>query len=153
MKIVLCSTLAATLLIFGCGSATEEKPAAQSAPAEQAAEEHRHQDESIQLNNGEKWKVDENMMIHIRQMEKDVNEFNGKNLADYKILSEKLKTNLDLLTSGCTMTGQAHDELHKWLVPFIDLVNEFAEVKIEKDASEYYQKIKVSFTSLNKYFQ
>jgi ferritin len=50
------------------------------------------------------------------------------------------------------MTGQAHDELHKWLLPYLDLTNQFAEVKTIDEAENQYQKIKESFKALNKFF-
>ena len=88
--------------------------------------DHNHDDESeaIELNNGEKWQVDANMLTHIRNMENDVVSFAKVEQKDYKSLSEKLQSNIDLLTSNCTMKGKAHDELHKWLLPYIDLVKE-----------------------------
>ena len=72
---------------------------------------------------------------------------------DYKSLSEKLQSNIDLLTSNCTMKGKAHDELHKWLLPYIDLVKELSEAKDETEASKHFENIQISFTTFNQYFQ
>ncbi len=113
-------------------------------------EEHQHSEsETIQLNNGEKWKVDDNMMLHIRNMEKDVVHFDQEKSTNYSLLAEKLKTNIDILTSNCTMKGQAHDELHKWLVPYIELVDSFSK---EKSANQFTE-IQNSFKTFNQYFQ
>ena len=51
------------------------------------------------------------------------------------------------------MEGQAHDELHKWLLPFIDLVKEFSESKSEQEFTTHCEKIKTTFIEFNKYFQ
>lgn len=51
------------------------------------------------------------------------------------------------------MKGKAHDELHKWLLPYIDLVKEFSESKDETTLNEQFQKIQTSFTTFNQYFQ
>ncbi len=59
----------------------------------------------------------------------------------------------DLLTSNCTMKGKAHDELHKWLLPYIDMVKELSEAKDETEASKLFENIQISFTTFNKYFQ
>ena len=75
----------------------------------------------LQLDNGEKWIVDEGMMVSIKDMEKTINDFDGHEVADFKYLSKTTKINLSNLTSSCTMKGQSHDELHKWLMPFFDL--------------------------------
>jgi hypothetical protein len=109
--------------------------------------------QTIELNNGEKWKVDANMITHIRNMENDVISFAKVEQKDYKSLAEKLQSNIDLLTSNCTMKGKAHDELHKWLLPYIDLVKELSEAKDETEAEKQFQNIQTSFTTFNQYFQ
>ena len=88
-------------------------------------------------------------MEHIRNMEKDVTAFAGNSDKEYTQLATSLKTNLNLLTSNCTMKVQAHDELHKWLVPYIELVD-----NLEKEASEaQFKAIQNSYTTFNQYFQ
>ena len=39
------------------------------------------------------------------------------------------------------MKGKAHDELHKWLLPYIDLVKELSEAKDETEAEKNNFKI------------
>ncbi len=118
-----------------------------------ADESHQNDSTSIQLNNGEKWKVDENMLKYIKQMESDLINFDGQNQNDYKLLSEKLQNNVDLLTSNCTMTGQAHDELHKWLLPYIDAVKSLSESVQLEDSKTKYQVLKSSFNVYHQYFE
>ena len=72
-------------------------------------------------------------MVHIRKMEKDVASFKGSELVDYQQLSKELNTSLDLLTSGCTMTGKAHDELHKWLCHTLILSRNLIKQKSGKE--------------------
>lgn len=136
-----------------CGNATDNNSKEQT--EEVSHERHNHDDESeaIELNNGEKWTVDANMLTHIRTMENDVISFAKVEQKDYKSLSEKLQSNIDLLTSNCTMKGKAHDELHKWLLPYIDLVKELSEAKDETEASKHFENIQISFTTFNQYFQ
>ena len=86
-------------------------------------------------------------------MENDVISFAKVEQKDYKVLSEKLQASIDLLTSNCTMTGQAHDELHKWLLPYMDLVEELSEAINEAEALQQFEKIQTSFTTFNQYFQ
>ena len=133
------AALAFGLLLAACGQNTDT---------------HQHNtEEAIVLNNGQKWKVVPPMMAHIRNMETDAKSFEGSTLAEHKTLATKLQTNLNLLTSNCTMTGQAHDELHKWLLPYIGMVNDFAKAETKEDAAAYAAKIKESFTVLNTYFE
>jgi hypothetical protein len=144
LKMLLFSTI--VVLTLSCNSGSKETEKNKETKVET---EHHHDHEAIVLNNGEKWKVDDNMMTHIRNMEKDVIAFADNSDKNYKELTSKLKTNLDLLTSNCTMKGQAHDELHKWLVPYIELVD-----ALEKDQSEaQFKAIQDSFQTFNQYFQ
>mgnify|MGYP001240637265 CR=1 FL=1 len=111
---------------------------------------HNHESEAIMLNDGEKWKVVENMSGYIRNMEKALNEFEGE---DYPTLAKTIDENIRALTENCTMEGQAHDELHKWLLPFIELSEEF-DVATEKENQEkIYQEFKKMFVEYNTYFE
>ena len=145
LKIKIAFLATVVLLLFSCNTKSKEEKT-----TEIKTEEHQHSEsETIQLNNGEKWKVDDNMMLHIRNMEKDVVHFDQEKSTNYSLLADKLKTNIDILTSNCTMKGQAHDELHKWLVPYIELVDSFSE---EKSANQFTE-IQNSFKTFNQYFQ
>ncbi len=106
----------------------------------------------VELVDNKKWVIDKEMMVHIRNMESDVNNFSGKDSKAYDELGEKLDKNVDLLTSNCTMTGQGHDEMHKWLLPYIDLVEELNEAETVEQQEKSLEAIKVSFIELNKFF-
>ncbi|MBK7095505.1 MAG: hypothetical protein IPH57_10815 [Saprospiraceae bacterium] len=142
-----------SLFLFSCGNTSNEKSKEQTETVTQKEHQHNAEIQTIELNSGKKWKVDANMITHIRNMEKDIISFAKVTQKDYKSLSEKLQSNIDLLTSNCTMKGKAHDELHKWLLPYIDLVKELSEAKDEADASEQFENIQISFTTFNQYFQ
>ena len=145
LKIKIAFLATVVLLLFSCNTKSKEEKT-----TEIKMEEHQHSDsEAIQLNEGKKWKVDDNMMLHIRNMEKDVMNFNSENNKNYPLLANKLKSNIDLLTSNCTMKGEAHDELHKWLVPYIELVDKFSK---EKSKNQFIE-IQESFKTFNQYFQ
>ncbi len=111
---------------------------------------HNHESEAIMLNNGEKWKVVENMSGYIRNMEKAVNEFEGE---DYPTLAKTIDENIRELTANCTMEGQAHDELHKWLLPFIELSEKFDVATELEEQEKIYQEFKASFKTYNTYFE
>ena len=116
--------------------------------------EHKHDNnEVIQLNAGEKWLVVSEMMAYIQQIESDINSFEGTELADHKVLADSIQSNLNKLTSNCTMTGQAHDELHKWLLPFLDLADNYKKSTNLEQAQEQLAYIKTSFTTFNTYFK
>ena len=120
---------------------------------------HTPKEAQIQLNNGKKWKIPKNMIQHIRDMEKEVLDFESRtksyetiNLAEYQVLGNILNTKIQLLTASCTMSGQAHDELHKWLVPYIQLAESLLETKNTEEAKKIYPKIKHAFEVFHQYF-
>lgn len=144
-KLKITTILLSIFFLFSCNNKAKTET---NVPV--ATEEHQHSDdEAIQLNEGKKWKVDEKMMAHIRTMEKDIASFDNLKPENYPILAADLKKNLDLLTSNCTMKGQAHDELHKWLLPFIDLADNFSKDK----SAEQFAEIQNSFKTFNQYFE
>lgn len=153
MNKLILSLAAFSIMLSSCSNSTNEKSNNQTEIAEQNNHHLDDESEAIELNNGEKWKVDANMITHIRNMENDINHFANVEQKDFKSLAEKLQTNIDLLTANCTMKGKAHDELHKWLLPYIDMVKELSEAKNETEASEQFKNIQTSFSTFNQYFQ
>ena len=142
-----------SLFLFSCGNTSNEKSKEQTETVTHEEHQHNAEIQIIELNNGEKWKVDANMITHIRNMENDINSFANVKQKDFNSIAEKLQSYIDLLTSNCTMKGKAHDELHKWLLPYIDLAKELSEAKDETEASKRFENIQTSFTTFNQYFQ
>jgi len=144
-----------SLFIISCKTDKKSvEPTSNTTQKEVTKETHNHNEhEAVVFNNGKKWKVVDHMMAHITRMNKDVNNFKGSSLKEYQNLSAKLIANINLLTANCTMTGQAHDELHKWLLPYIDLANDFTEVKTLDEAKSQFKKIEKSFELMNTYFE
>lgn len=132
MNIKIILSLVLSIILFSCGGDTTEP---------------------ITLDNGEKWTIIKTMDVYLQEMEDLVNNFDGKTLDEYHKLANELKENIKLLTSNCTMKGQAHDELHKWLLPYINVVDTFSKSTTEQDAENIFQEIKASFISYNKYFK
>jgi hypothetical protein len=114
--------------------------------------EHGLEQEALVLNNGQKWKVDANMMVHIQQIFTDVESTSAEETKDYKALDEKLIANINLLTGDCTMKGQAHDELHKWLLPFIALANDLENRSGTEAQEDWFREVQASMTTFNSYF-
>ena len=141
IKITLYSLIA--ILLFSCNSKLKEEKT-----SEINIKEHQN-NESIQLDGSKKWKVDKNMLSHIRNMEKDVLNIDVSKPENLTILAENLNKNIHLLTSNCTMKGQAHDELHKWLLPYIELVNQFSDAPSVESLNE----LKNNFNTFNQYFE
>ena len=99
---------------------------------------------TIQLNDGQKWKVDPPMLQHITAMETAIDNFGpGEEISTLK---STLTDNLKGLTSKCTMQGQAHDELHKWLVPLMETVDTM-------DSNKSIERLKHDFEIFHTFFE
>lgn len=98
----------------------------------------------ISLNNGERWSVDTAMLEHITAMENAVTTFSAGE--DISTLKNSLQTDIKGLTSKCTMQGQAHDELHKWLMPLMQTVEAM-------DGPESLESLKQHFITFHTFFE
>lgn len=107
----------------------------------------------IEIENNQKWVVIEDMMVYIHNMDNDIQSTGNAETLDLDGLGEKLDANIELLTSNCTMSGKAHDELHKWLVPFIGLVTEMNEASTYDDKQAAFESIEESMVEFNAYFE
>ncbi len=130
-----------TAIIFiGCKNKTE--------PAKD--ENNRH---GLELNEAKKWEVVGNMLSHIRLMSKNVSDFQSDEDRNYALLAENLHTNVDSLISNCTMTGKAHKELHKWLMPHIQFIDDLAAAPNDVKAKAAIKSIQNSLKNFNQYFE
>lgn len=145
---------------YGCNSLVKEENSeisnTKSLLSSKGSEHQHSESDSIELNNGAQWKVVPEMMAHIRNMESDINRFSETKhteLKDFTQLGASLQKNIDLLTSNCTMEGKAHDELHKWLLAYIDAVDKLYKSKNNDEALHTFEEIKASYKTFNIYFE
>ncbi|PHR46936.1 MAG: hypothetical protein COA32_08400 [Fluviicola sp.] len=104
----------------------------------------------ILLYNGEKWKVNEEMLPHIEKSEAVFTAFEGE---DYNQLSKGMMSHTNNLIQSCTMNGASHDELHKWLHPHIELIKSLSEKSAQEVEEEVLPAIEKSFNTFHKYFE
>lgn len=107
---------------------------------------------SLVLNEGEKWKVNSEMLPHILRIEDRLKVFNQSKEKNFKDFGEKSQQDLDLLIASCTMKGKSHEQLHRWLIPHIQLVKDIAVVENSTDGSKLCTEMEHSFNAFNQYF-
>src|SRR5690554_4490896 len=71
--------------------------------------EHHHNESSdaLELNEGEKWIVNEEMKPFVSEQEALLNAYVQSNQSDYETLAEQLQEQNQLLIKSCTMTGKS----------------------------------------------
>lgn len=127
--------------------------------AEATTVEKQHQEtsqESLELNNGQKWKADsstnKNVMILLTVIDKFTSGAD-KSLPAYGIVAAELQGGLDRMISECRMKGPDHDALHKWLEPLMGEVATLKQSATESDAAVQLKRIDTQVRLYAQYFE
>ncbi len=118
-----------------------------------AHENEAHEHEALSLNNGEKWAINEEMQPHVLAQEELIKEYIASQSDDHKTLADQMIEENTNLINSCTMEGESHDELHKWLHPHMELLDALKEAESEEKAEEKVNEIEQSFVTFHEYFQ
>ena len=124
-----------------------------SEQAPQAATTSVSDNQEIALNKGAKWKVNEEMKPYIQTAQEGLAKYMERNNGDYKAFALYLKEQNTALIQSCTMTGEAHDELHKWLHPHLELVDQLEQATTAEEAQETLKALESSFRTYDQYFE
>lgn len=150
------------LLVYGCGGNDSHSHDGHSHEGHSHNEQVEHADhddhddeaaEEIVLNEGKKWEVNAEMKPFIANAEKLLKKYIDSKGTDYKKLAEQLNAENSSLINSCTMDGKSHDELHKWLHPHLELVDELKNEDNAADAKEIVSELEHSFVTFHTYFQ
>ena len=139
------------LFLWSCNNSPEK-----STPHQETENhtEHQHDEssEAIELNNGEKWLVNEEMKPFVLKGEELVNAYIQNNQTDYKALAQQVKDQNSQLIKSCTMGGKSHDELHKWLHPHLEIVKTLENETDATKANEIVSQLQYSYQHYHQYF-
>lgn len=147
------------MVAYSCNNATSPQDNEESTEEVVEHEEHADHEEdedAIVLINGEKWEVNAEMKPFIKNGENLVNSFLANPAPteqDYQVLAMQLKEQNDKLIKSCTMQGQSHDELHKWLHPHLDLVKKLSSSIDGNLSKQIVTQLSQSYNNFGKYFQ
>lgn len=114
---------------------------------------HHHGGKPLELDRGQKWSVPTPMMSYLRNIEQAVQNFDQQPGQNSATLAKTIQDNLSGLVTHCTMEGKAHDELHKWLIPFLALSDDYAKATNPQVQEAKRQEIKQSLAVFNSFFQ
>ncbi len=112
-----------------------------------------HSDLVISLDNGKRWKADAQMNQEVQSMKKTITAFDGNRLEDYHVLGQKLNDHTHQLIASCTMKGQGHDELHKWLHPFMQDIEKLTSAESVADAVMITDELESSLAVYDQHFE
>ena len=99
----------------------------------------------LELNHGKPWLADEHTTRVANQMQGSLEQFliahKEPSLEELRAQGKKLKSHLDSLIQGCTMTGPAHDQLHHWLIKVIPEINHLQNTTSQPEGIQSVAKL------------
>ncbi len=139
------------MLATSCGKHGHDHD--QHAVESEDSHHHSAHEGPLQLNNGEKWAADEHTVAVVGDMKMELSDFQKAGQQNYNALVDSLTRQLDTLVAGCTMTGPAHDELHKWLVPLTGSLKGLRSAQDASDAGDEVREIEKSLEAFDRFFE
>lgn len=140
-------------LIFGSCSNPSESSGTQLENESHIERNHNENSPIIELNQGEKWKANEEMKPFVLKGEELIDKYLQEGLLDNKFLADQLQEQNSFLIKNCTMEGKGHDELHKWLHPHLELVKALKEETDSNKEIELVLKLKESYQQYHLHFE
>ena len=138
-------------IVLGAGALVS--CADQAVKTEPAAAVEAHETPELKLNNGARWIINDEMKEPLNKAELALGEYQACEVKEPKELAETLEKYNQSLISSCTMQGPGHDELHKWLMPHLELVKDLKKAANEQEAEETIVGLEESFTVFHNYFE
>lgn len=116
-------------LLLGCGhKASDGHGEGHAAHAEAAPAKTAQGGPALTLDGGEKWPMDDHTRASLDAIEARLKAGPATDdVAGHQALGRELDEQVKTLIGGCTMKGDAHDQLHVWLMAFIPAVGSLQE--------------------------
>ncbi|MGZ5135426.1 MAG: hypothetical protein ACXWCG_09755 [Flavitalea sp.] len=100
----------------------------------------------LQLNNGEKWKLDEATRQNMKEIKAYISQATHANV----LSGEELQKYTDKLIKECRMSGADHDAIHVWLRSFSQHVQ---ALKVNRDAESASHNLNEDVKEFDTYFE
>ncbi len=131
------------LLTFSCGEDGLSEKSAHS----------NHEDNELILDNGKKWIANIETTTNIHEMIQIMNEFEkSTDVADYHLLKERLEKKFKNIFDECTMKGEAHEQLHNYMLPMKSMFPGLTGDDLSACSSSY-DELKIHLSEYNKFFE
>ena len=145
-KIKLVLFLLAIISIGSCQKNKEDKTSKEAIAVHPVSEKHTETVAKVSLNKGQLWKANPETTVGITTMQKIILESSPEESAS--ILKEKLNSEFVLIFKKCTMKGEAHNQLHNYLIPLklkIDNLEDSNKAEIKKEIIAYLDEYPLFF--------
>lgn len=143
--------LAGCLVLFSCQNKAKTEDADETGH-EVHMDDANEQVSTVFLNNGEKWPANPETTQGIRNMEAHINTFMEQSkVEDCLPLRAKMEEEFNMIIQKCTMEGEAHNQLHNYLIPIAEMINKWDTRDIQL-CIDTVNELKKHLNEYNKYF-
>lgn len=148
--------------LAGCGqneqNNSQKQNSEQPSKVHQKKEAKQHKAEkdgkTLQLNDGQKWETDLSTrkgMHNIDSLLTTYDQRQALNSTDYKRVGEQLKSEMQRIHQKCSMEGQSHEELHKFINKIHPHIQNLMAGNILK-AIQSFEKLNLLLEQYKEYF-
>ncbi len=117
-----------------------------------ACKEHKANIEALRLNNGEKWEANPETTEGFKNIQKELNAFEGSEISDFKALGKNLGKQTSYIIEHCSMKGEAHEQLHHVLLPVLDNISILRESKNKPESKQAVKNLNGILSTYPDYF-
>ena len=138
----LITIVAISLTIFSCGNTSEKKEVKKEITEtkivkETEADQH-DSDEELILNNGKRWEANLETTEGVKKLQMQLQGLSDKESVEaYTTLTKELEETFGEIFAKCTMKGEAHNQLHNFLKPMLQLFDGMKSGDLEKSKYSY----------------
>lgn len=120
------------VLLSSCGETSEGSESVNSEQTE-TVNNPPENEFGLTLNEGEKWEANAETTDGVRNMKNIVEAYISGEKTPLTQCGDDLQAELDGIFDNCSMKGEAHDQLHSFLMPLIDMKNEIKGAEPTQD--------------------
>lgn len=125
--------LVTAALLMGCGGQGHDHADPAATPPDSAATAAHEEPPAVTLHNGQRWKANPETTSGIANMAGILGDYDPAT-GDPKALKAALEEEFGLIFERCTMTGEAHEQLHRYLLPIHHQLRDFAGTEAQRAA-------------------
>lgn len=141
--------LVITVFAFSCGHHTETEHD-HTKSGETSKHQHHNQ---LTLDNGSRWKANPETTEGINNMIALMDSFSDtEDVSAYGPLQDSLQAEFNMIIQKCTMKGEAHNQLHNYLLPMKEVIAGLSTSDLDNNKSNY-KRLKEQLAEYSDYFE
>ncbi|KAA3611172.1 MAG: hypothetical protein D8M58_14450 [Calditrichaeota bacterium] len=142
-----------TIFILACGNNKHSKVDSEQNNSEIHAHQIADSISGMQLNDGQKWLMDEHTRSSFKKMASTFSASDHSSIEGLQGVGVELRGQVNELLKGCTMDGAAHDQLHVFMMGYIPAVDSLSSSNNLELGQEQAIKVKEYLDAYSVYFE